>query len=281
VETPPLDRLRAIIRGYQSAVTAYSAGVDSTLVAVVAQQELGEAALAATAVSASLAPSELDDAVQLAEILGLRHRLVYTREVDDERYASNPVDRCYFCKTHLYTELEELIGQTGARHILNGLNVDDLGDWRPGARAAAERQDIVRSPLHEAGMGKAEIRAAARELGLPNWDKPALACLSSRVPYGERVTPEKLTRIGRAEQALRALGFRQLRVRHFADRARVEIAPEELGRVQSEGLAPRIESDLLALGFPAVEIDPRGYRSGRLNEGVVGDTSIPLTVISV
>ncbi|HLZ27070.1 MAG TPA: ATP-dependent sacrificial sulfur transferase LarE, partial [Chloroflexota bacterium] len=261
---------------------AFSAGVDSTLVAVVAQQELGDAALAATAVSASLAPSELDDAQQLARFLSLRHRLVSTSEVDDERYASNPVDRCYFCKTHLYTELEQLIHETGARYILNGLNVDDLGDWRPGQRAAAERPGVVRSPLHEAGMGKIEIRAAARELGLPNWDKPALACLSSRVPYGERVTPEKLTRIGRAEAALRALGFRQLRVRHFADRARVEIAPDELGRVQSEGLAPRIEADLLALGFPAVEIDPRGYRSGRLNEGVRVhgvDTGMPLTVI--
>jgi pyridinium-3,5-biscarboxylic acid mononucleotide sulfurtransferase len=280
VDTAPLDHLRAIVRGYQSAVTAFSAGVDSTLVAVVAQQELGQAALAVTAVSASLAPSELDDAVHLAEVLGLRHRLVSTSEVDDERYASNPVDRCYFCKTHLYSELEQLISQTGARHILNGLNVDDLGDWRPGARAAAERQDVVRSPLHEAGMGKAQIRAAARALGLPNWDKPALACLSSRVPYGERVTPEKLARIGRAEQALHALGFRQLRVRHFADRARVEIAPDELDRVQSEGLAPRIQADLLALGFPAVEIDPRGYRSGRLNEGIVVDVGSPLTVLS-
>jgi pyridinium-3,5-biscarboxylic acid mononucleotide sulfurtransferase len=280
----PVDRLREIVRGYGSAITAFSAGVDSTLVAVVAQQELGEGALAATAVSASLAPTELDDAVHLAHALGLRHRLVHTNEVDDERYASNPVDRCYFCKTHLYTELEQVVLETGAHYILNGLNVDDLGDWRPGARAAAERQDVVRSPLHEAGMGKAEIRAAARELGLPNWDKPALACLSSRVPYGERVTPEKLARIGSAEQALHALGFRQLRVRHFADRARVEIAPDELGRVQSEGLAPRIEADLLALGFPAVEIDPRGYRSGRLNEGVVvaglDNVGVPLTVIS-
>ena len=270
----PLGRLHEIVREYGSAITAFSAGVDSTLVAVVAQQELGSAALAATAVSASLAPSELEDATSLARTLGLNHRLVRTNEVADERYASNPVDRCYFCKSYLYTELETLAAEVGARYILNGLNVDDLGDWRPGARAAAERGGLVRSPLHEAGLGKNEIRAAARELGLPNWDKPALACLSSRVPYGERVTPEKLARIGQAEQALRALGFRQLRVRHFADRARVEIAPDELGRVEADGLAERIKADLLALGFPAVEIDPRGYRSGRLNEGVV-----PLSVV--
>ena len=271
----PLARLREIVRAYGSTITAFSAGVDSTLVAVVAQHELGPAALAATAVSASLAPSELEDAIHLARSLGLNHRLVQTSEVEDERYATNPVDRCYFCKSHLYSELEALAAEIGARYILNGLNVDDLGDWRPGARAAAERGDRVRSPLHEAGLGKDEIRAAARELGLPNWDKPALACLSSRVPYGERVTPEKLARIGQAEQALRRLGFRQLRVRHFADRARVEIAPDELGRVEAEGLTERIRADLLALGFPAVEIDPRGYRSGRLNEGVV-----PLPVIS-
>ncbi len=273
MSSEPLARLREVIRDYGSTITAFSAGVDSTLVAVVAQQELGPAAVAATAVSASLAPSELEDALSLARTLKLNHRLVRTREVEDERYATNPVDRCYFCKTHLYTELEQLAEELGARYILNGLNVDDLGDWRPGARAAAERQDHVRSPLHAAGLGKAEIRAAARELGLPNSEKPALACLSSRLPYGERVTPEKLQRVADAEQVLRTLGFRQLRVRHFADRARVEIAPDELARVQTEGLAARIEADLLALGFPAVEIDPRGYRSGRLNEGVV-----PLTI---
>ena len=271
-----LPRLREVIRAYGSALTAFSAGVDSTLVAVVAQHELGENALAVTAVSASLAPSELDDALQLAKTLKLRHRLVNTHEVEDERYAANPIDRCYFCKSHLYTELDSLAAELGVNYILNGLNVDDLGDWRPGARAAAERGGRVRSPLHVAGMGKAEIRAAARQLGLANWDKPALACLSSRVPYGDRVTREKLDRIGRAEHALRELGFVQLRVRHFADRARVEIAPDELGRVESEGLGPRIEAELLALGFPGVEIDPRGYRSGRLNEGVV-----PLPVVRV
>jgi uncharacterized protein len=231
--------------------------------------------LAVTAVSASLAPSELEDAVQLAEQLSLNHRLVQTQEVEDERYASNPIDRCYFCKSHLYTELDSLADELQANAILNGLNIDDLGDWRPGARAAAERKDRVRSPLHEAGLGKAEIRQAARELGLPNADKPALACLSSRVPYGERVTPEKLERVARAEEALRQLGFRQLRVRHFSNRARVEIAPNELGRVAAEGLTEQIEAALLAIGFPAVEIDPRGYRAGSLNEGVV-----PLAVIS-
>ena len=264
-----LAGLEAVVRGYESTVTAFSAGVDSTLVAVVAQRALGDRALAVTARSESLAPSELADAIHLARALGLHHRVVETHELADDSYASNPTDRCYFCKHHLYERLRPIALERGARHVLNGLNADDVGDWRPGTRAAAEHGDLVRSPLLEAGMGKAAIRALARALGLPNWDKPALACLASRLPYGERVTAEKLARVAEAEAALRGLGFRQLRVRHFSDRARVEIAPEELGRVAEEGLAPAIEAALLAAGFEAVEIDPGGYRSGRLNDGLV------------
>lgn len=271
-----LARLRGCIRACGSTVTAFSAGIDSTLVALVAQQELGELALAVTAHSDSLAPSELEDALRLAAELGLRHRLVRTDELADERYASNPVDRCYFCKTHLYDTLAVVAREVGARHVLNGLNLDDRGDWRPGARAAAERDTLVRSPLLEAGLDKAAIRAVARHLGIRTWDKPALACLSSRLPYGERVTPEKLARVAGAEAALRALGFGQLRVRHFADRARVELAQADLARVDAEAdLRQRIEQALLALGFPRVEIDPRGYRAGALNEGVV-----PLPVVA-
>lgn len=268
VHRQALARMRSVVREYGSAVTAFSAGVDSTLVAVVAQQELGERALAVTAASESLAPSELEDALALAHSLGLRHRLVRTAELADQRYAANPTDRCYFCKTHLYTDLAAVAAAEGLGYVLNGLNVDDVGDWRPGAIAAAER-DYVRSPLQEVGLGKDAIRSLARALGLPNWDKPALACLSSRIPYGSPVTAEKLRRVGLAEKALRRMGFRQLRVRHFDDRARVEIDPAELPRVAAEGLEPGIRTELLALGFPAVEVDPRGYRTGRLNEGVV------------
>lgn len=265
-----LTRLREVTRAYGSAITAFSAGIDSTLVALVARQELGDRALAVTAHSESLAPSELEDALALADELGLRHRVVRTDELSDPRYASNPVDRCYFCKSHLYEQLIVIADQVGARHVLNGLNLDDRGDWRPGAAAAAELGGRVRSPLLEAELGKEAIRAIARHLGIRSWDKPALACLSSRVPYGQPVTAEKLARIARAEAALHELGFRQLRVRHFEDHARVEIAPAELPRIEQEAdLRTKVVAGLVELGFSRVEIDPRGYRSGSLNEGVV------------
>jgi uncharacterized protein len=268
-----LERLRAVIRTYGSTVTAFSAGIDSTLVAVVAQQVLGGRALAVTGDSESLAPAERADAESLARELGLNHRFLATREIEDERYANNPIDRCYFCKSHLYANLEVVAAEVGAAHVLNGLNVDDQGDWRPGAKAASEHT-VVRSPLLEAGLNKDAIRGIAQALGIPNWDKPAMACLSSRVPYGQMVTAQKLARIGQAEAEVRALGFRQVRVRHFEDRARVEISPDELPRVEVEGLSVVIRERLLGLGFPDVEIDERGYRTGRLNEGVV-----PLAVV--
>ena len=201
--------------------------------------------------------------------LGLTHRLVHTSEVEDERYASNPVDRCYFCKTHLYTELEQLAAETGARFILNGLNVDDLGDWRPVRARAAERAGPCPQSAPRSGHGQGRIRQAARELGLPNWDKPALACLSSRLPYGERVTPEKLERVGRAEASFARARLPPAAGPPFRRSSARRDRPRRVGARPSRRPAPRIEADLLALGFPAVEIDPRGYRSGRLNEGVV------------
>lgn len=249
-------------------VVAFSAGVDSTLVAKVAHDELGRQALAVTSESPSVPPRELDEARELARVLGLRHRVVPTHEAEHVDYMANPINRCYFCKTELYTELRGVALEVGARCVLNGLNVDDLGDYRPGIAAAQEYG--VRSPLQEVGLTKPEIRALARELGLPNWDKPALACLSSRVPYGQVITVEKLSQIDQAEQYLRGLGFRQVRVRHHDQVARIELPPGDLPRVFAQGLAEPIAQHLRTLGFRYVTLDLQGYRTGSLNEGVSG-----------
>ncbi len=268
VRPPDLDARRAelerIIDRMGRVIVAFSAGIDSTLVLKVAVDRLGDNALAVTAVSASLAEAEREEACELARRIGARHLLLETHELDDPAYAANPTNRCYFCKTELYTELIELAQREGYPFILNGANADDVGDYRPGEQAA--REFGVRSPLREAGFTKAHVRALARELGLPNWDKPAMACLSSRLPYGTPVTRAALSQVERAEKYLRGLGFRQVRVRHHNDLARIEVERADLARLIE--LGPQIHAELKALGYTYVTADLLGFRSGSLNEAI-------------
>jgi uncharacterized protein len=238
--------------------------VDSVLLAAVAARVLGDQAVAATAVSASLASGELADARAAAAAAGIRHLEVATREIDNPAYAVNATDRCYHCKDTAYGMFKELAAREDLAVIIDGTNSDDAGDFRPGRRAASEHG--VRSPLAEAGLTKNDIREWARELGLAVWDKPAAACLSSRVPYGSPVTREKLARIDRAESALKSLGFRQCRVRDHGAVARIEIAAELLPIMVTSRLA--VVAALKSAGFAYVSLDLEGFRSGSMNEVV-------------
>jgi len=259
-----VDELRRLLADMSEAVVCFSGGVDSSYLLAEAVATLADRAVALTAVSPSLAPEEGADAARLAERLGARHILVETHELDDPRYAANPVNRCYFCKTEMYATALREASRLGIAHILDGFNVDDRADVRPGRRAARELG--VRSPLDEIGFTKDDIREAGRRIGLPTWDKPALACLSSRFPYGTEITPERLTRVARSERVLRDLGFRVFRVRYHGELATIEVAPEELPRLEDPETFATIERGLEEAGFVRVAVDPHGYRRGSLNE---------------
>ena len=267
-----LGELQALIRACGSALVAYSGGVDSALVMAVAHQELGERALACIGVSPSYPAREMRDAVKLAEQLGVPYRLVNTEEYLDADYAANPANRCYFCKSELHDQLKRIAAAEGWQVVLDGNNASDLGDYRPGMDAARERG--VRSPLIEAGLTKADVRDLARHLGLPVWDKPAMACLSSRVPHGTPITPQLLRQIEAAEDVLVELGFQQFRVRHHGEIARIELPPEEFAQALAHHTV--IVSGVQAAGYRFVTLDLAGFRSGSLNG--VAATAIPLLV---
>jgi uncharacterized protein len=257
-------RLLETLRGYGRVAIAFSGGVDSTVVAQAAYDALGDAATAVTAVSDSLAAGELEEAQELAREIGIRHRVIRTEEFADPNYLRNQTDRCYFCKSELYGRLAGMLGELGVDVIASGANTDDLGDHRPGMRAAAERG--VRHPLQECGLGKADVRALARAWGLPTWDKPATPCLSSRIAYGEEVTPERVRMIDQAEQWLRRRGLRVLRVRyHKGDLARIEVPLDDLPRFVELEVRGELIAAFRALGFKFVTLDLEGFRSGSFN----------------
>jgi len=254
------------LRSTRSLVVAYSGGVDSSYLAWAAHRELGPRALAVTADSESYPERHRAMALAVAAAGGLAHEIIRTRELERPAYRANGPDRCYHCKHELYRTLTTLARARGFSAVADGTNADDRGDYRPGRQAA--REFGVISPLDEAGLTKADIRALSRQAGLPCWDEPASACLSSRIPYYSEVTAEKLRLVERAEAAVRALGFRVVRVRHLGDSARLEVGRDELPRAQDRALLASIERELKALGFRDVALDPRGYRTGSLNEGI-------------
>jgi uncharacterized protein len=259
-----LEQLQALFAEMGQALIAYSGGVDSTLVAKIAYDVLGDRALAVTAVSPSLLPEELEDAKIQAATIGISHKIVQTEEMDNPNYTSNPVNRCYFCKSELHDTLKPLALEFGYPYVVDGVNADDLHDYRPGIQAAKERG--ARSPLAEIGVTKTEVRQISQQLGLAWWDKPAQPCLSSRFPYGEEITIAKLQRVGRAEIYLRNLGWQNLRVRSEGDTARIELSPDKIKDFVMTTDLPSLVSAFQNWGFIYVTLDLEGYRSGKLNQ---------------
>lgn len=259
------DRLLELLRGYGRVAVAFSGGIDSTVVAQAAQLACGEKAVAVTAVSMSLASGEREEAERLAKLIGIRHQVIQTNEFENPDYLKNAPNRCYFCKTELYTNLERFIPQLGVDVVVNGANLDDRGDYRPGMQAA--REHLVRSPLIEAELTKAEVRELAKDWNLPTWDKPASPCLSSRVAYGVSVTPERVQRVDQAELFIKqTFGFREFRVRHEANElARLEVPLTELPRFLEPANREAVAKKFRELGFKYITIDLEGFRSGSMN----------------
>lgn len=262
--TEKFEQLKALFQEMEQALIAYSGGVDSTLVAKIAYDALGDRALAVTAVSPSLLPEELEDAKIQAATIGIPHKIVQTHEMENPNYTSNPVNRCYFCKSELHDTLKPLALELGYPYVVDGVNADDLHDYRPGIQAAKERG--ARSPLAEVGVTKVEVRQLSQQLGLPWWDKPAQPCLSSRFPYGEEITVAKLQRVGRGEIYLRKLGWQNLRVRSQGDTARIELPPEQIKEFVLTNDLQTLVSAFQDFGFIYVTLDLEGYRSGKLNQ---------------
>jgi pyridinium-3,5-biscarboxylic acid mononucleotide sulfurtransferase len=258
-------RIKSLILKMDSALVAFSGGVDSTLVLALANEVLGEKVLGVTAQSASMPNREMQASLQLAKEIGSKHLIIKTDEMSNAEYQANPANRCYHCKTELYSSLKKISKRKKISHILNGINTDDLGDYRPGLDSA--REQGIRSPLVEAEFNKKDVRNLSQIMGLSIWNKPAMACLSSRIPYGQPVTPEKLTRVEKAEDFLLSLGFKQVRVRYLGTEACIELDRNEISRYQSdESIRKSVQEKLLVLGFSSVLLDPEGYRMGSLNK---------------
>ncbi len=259
-----LSRLKGVVQEYGSLLVAFSGGCDSSLLLKVAHEVLGGRVVAVTARSETYPSHEYQDAVEFARSLGVRHITIDTSELGVEGFSSNPPNRCYFCKAELFGKLLELAKDNDAEYVADGASLDDVSDHRPGMRAAAELGVV--SPLKEAGLTKDDIRQISHELGLPTWDKPSFACLASRFPYGEEITAEKLRMVGEAETYLRGLGFRQIRLRHHGNIARIEVPEEDIDRFLERSIRGNVVSKLRQLGYLYVSLDLRGYRSGSLNE---------------